>query len=94
MVFDAHNRAFAFLKGTCTRGIYDNMKTAGAFGRSDRRGCGRTCAGLLYSWPAASPGCCTMRSRPRPLRSTLLAAPFREKTDIFCESDRHDARTD
>ena len=28
MVFDAHDRAFAFLKGTCRRGIYDNMKTA------------------------------------------------------------------
>ena len=28
MVFDAHNRAFAFFKGTCMRGIYDNMKTA------------------------------------------------------------------
>ncbi|HEY2538378.1 MAG TPA: IS21 family transposase, partial [Stellaceae bacterium] len=28
MVFDAHNRAFAFFKGACTRGIYDNMKTA------------------------------------------------------------------
>ena len=28
MVFDAHNRGFAFFKGTCTRGIYDNMKTA------------------------------------------------------------------
>jgi transposase len=28
MVFDAHDRAFAFLKGTCQRGIYDNMKTA------------------------------------------------------------------
>lgn len=28
MVFDAHDRAFAFLKGACTRGIYDNMKTA------------------------------------------------------------------
>ena len=28
MVFDAHIRAFAFFKGTCTRGIYDNMKTA------------------------------------------------------------------
>jgi transposase len=28
MVFDAHNRAFAFFRGTCTRGIYDNMKTA------------------------------------------------------------------
>jgi transposase len=28
MVFDAHNRAFALFKGTCGRGIYDNMKTA------------------------------------------------------------------
>src|SRR5664279_1464415 len=28
MVFDAHERAFAFFKGGCTRGIYDNMKTA------------------------------------------------------------------
>jgi len=28
MVFDAHNRAFALFKGACTRGIYDNMKTA------------------------------------------------------------------
>ena len=28
MVFDAHERAFAFLKGACGRGIYDNIKTA------------------------------------------------------------------
>ncbi|MDX3806508.1 MAG: IS21 family transposase [Bosea sp. (in: a-proteobacteria)] len=28
MVFDAHDRAFVFFKGACTRGIYDNMKTA------------------------------------------------------------------
>jgi len=28
MVFDAHDRAFGFFRGTCTRGIYDNMKTA------------------------------------------------------------------
>jgi transposase len=28
MVFDAHERAFAFFKGACTHGIYDNMKTA------------------------------------------------------------------
>jgi hypothetical protein len=28
MVFDAHERAFALFKGACTRGIYDNMKTA------------------------------------------------------------------
>ena len=27
MVFDAHERAFAFFKGACRRGIYDNMKT-------------------------------------------------------------------
>lgn len=27
MVFDAHDCAFAFFKGTCTRGIYDSMKT-------------------------------------------------------------------
>jgi transposase len=28
MVFDAHDRAFALFKGTCSRDIYDNMKTA------------------------------------------------------------------
>lgn len=28
MVFDAHDKAFPFFRGTCTRGIYDNMKTA------------------------------------------------------------------
>ncbi len=28
MVFDAHDRAFAFFRGACTRGIYDNMQTA------------------------------------------------------------------
>jgi hypothetical protein len=30
MVFDAHSRAFAFFKGTCTRGIYDIAATLGA----------------------------------------------------------------
>ena len=28
MVFDAHDRAFGFFRGACTRSIYDNMKTA------------------------------------------------------------------
>jgi len=28
MVFDAHDRAFAFFKGACRRGLYDNLKTA------------------------------------------------------------------
>jgi hypothetical protein len=39
MVFDAHDRAFAFFKGTCRRGIYDNMRTAveAVFIGKDRR---------------------------------------------------------
>jgi transposase len=28
MLFDAHDKAFAFFRGACQRGIYDNMKTA------------------------------------------------------------------
>jgi transposase len=28
MVFDAHERAFAFFRGACSRGVYDNVKTA------------------------------------------------------------------
>ena len=39
MMFDAHARAFEFFKGACTRGIYDNMKTAveAVFVGKDRR---------------------------------------------------------
>jgi transposase len=39
MVFDAHARAFDFFEGACTRGIYDNMKTAveAVFVGKDRR---------------------------------------------------------
>ena len=39
MVFDAHERAFAFFKGVPRRGIYDNMKTAvdAVFVGKDRR---------------------------------------------------------
>jgi len=32
MVFDAHDQAFAFFKGTCERGIYDNLWTPPAQG--------------------------------------------------------------
>jgi transposase len=32
MVFDAHDRAFAFFKGACRRGIYDNLWTPPAQG--------------------------------------------------------------
>jgi transposase len=27
MVFDAHDKAFAFLGGACARGIYDNTRS-------------------------------------------------------------------
>jgi transposase len=47
MVFDVHDRAFALFKGTCGRGIYDNMKTAveTVFVGKDR----------LYCYPAHEP---------------------------------------
>jgi transposase len=32
MVFDAHERAFAFFKGACGRGVYDNLWTSPAQG--------------------------------------------------------------
>ncbi len=32
MVFDAHERGFAFFKGACRRGIYDNLWTSPAQG--------------------------------------------------------------
>ncbi len=57
-VFDAHDRAFAFFKGTCTRGIYDNMKTAvetifvAANGPTTGASC--RCVATIWSirWPA------------------------------------------
>ena len=52
MVFDAHNRAFAFFKGACTRGIYDNMKTAveAVFIGKDRQFNRR----FLRMWPSSA----------------------------------------
>jgi transposase len=39
MVFDAHDRAFAFFRGACTSGIYDNVMTTvdAIFIGTDRR---------------------------------------------------------
>ena len=33
MVFDAHDRAFAFFKAACTRGIYDSEADQGSIRR-------------------------------------------------------------
>ncbi len=51
MVFDAHERAFAFFKGACTRGIYDNLWTPplqGDFDEVSGAGCANL-SGLLRS---------------------------------------------
>ena len=62
MVFDAHDRAFAFFKGACTRGIYDNMKTAvvTVFVGKDRQYNRRflqMCAHHLVDRVACTPAC-------------------------------------
>ncbi len=62
MVFDAHDRAFAFFRGACQRGIYDNMKTAvetifvgreRAYNRRLPHRCARTTSSSR--WPARRP---------------------------------------
>jgi len=69
MVFDAHDRAFALFKGTCGRGIYDNMKTAvetvfvGKNRLYNRRFL-QMCSHYLVE-----PVACTPASRPSPVRA-------------------------
>ena len=60
MVFDAHDRAFAFFEGACSRGIYDNMSTAVdaiLVGKERRfnRGFQRMCSHHLVEPTACSP---------------------------------------
>ena len=61
MVFDAHERAFRFFGGACTRGIYDNMKTAvdAIFAGKERRFNRRfaqMCSHYLVEPVACTPG--------------------------------------
>src|SRR5271168_1419 len=68
MVFDAHDRAFAFFKGACTRGIYDNPGNcfASASGRPPWR---RSSPARTGSTIAASCKCArTTSSIPSPAR--------------------------
>lgn len=62
MVFDAHDKGFAFFKGACTRGIYDNMKTAvdaifvgkeRAYNRRFAQMCGHYLVGPVACTPAS-----------------------------------------
>jgi transposase len=67
MVFDAHERAFAFFKGACQRGIYDTspsirassgaarrLTTPGVTSRSSRASLGRFATALRSPSPAGS----------------------------------------
>jgi transposase len=61
MVFDAHDRAFAFFKGACRPGIYDNMRTAvdAVFVGKERafnHRFARMCAHYLVEPVACTPG--------------------------------------
>ena len=49
MVFDAHDKAFAFFGGACARGIYDNMKTAPAVRQWTRSRLARTGCSIAAS---------------------------------------------
>jgi transposase len=60
MVFDAHDKAFAFFRGACQRGIYDNMRTAvdAVFAGRERafnRRFGQMCSHYLVEPTACTP---------------------------------------
>jgi transposase len=82
MVFDAHDRAFAFYRGACARGIYDNMKTAveSVFVGKDRafnRRFLRMCSHYLVEPTACTPGFFRPRVRRGRHATNLLAWSWR-----------------
>ena len=52
MVFDAHERAFAFFRGACTRGVYDNMKTSSSARTGNTIAASSRCARIILSSPS------------------------------------------
>jgi hypothetical protein len=87
-VFDAHEQAFAFFRGTCRRGVYDNMRTAVAavFIGKDRqfaRGFLQHCAHYLFE-PTASrnPDRVTLFM----LRSQIRQEPVANRMNWFAAS--------
>src|SRR4051812_5374782 len=82
MVFDAHDRAFALFKGTCQRGIYDNMKTAveTVFVGRDRlynRRFLQMCSHYLVDPVACTPGQAGRRVRSRTKSGSFANASSR-----------------
>jgi transposase len=66
MVFDAHDRAFALFKGTCTRDVYDNMTTAveAVFSGKERH-CNRRLPYRCGATSLVSPSLARQRKRSR-----------------------------
>ena len=94
MVFDAHERAFAFFKGACGRGVYDNMKTAveTIFVGKDRQYNRRFLANVLASsrrarrlhagvWMGKGPSREPGRPRPRTLLHAAAAIQELRRTE-------------
>jgi transposase len=78
MVFDAHERAFAFFKGACGRGIYDNMKAAEAiFVGKDRQYNRRFLQ--MCSHHLVDPVACTPASAGRGVRHENQVGLVRER---------------
>jgi len=107
MVFDAHDRAFAFFGGGCARGIYDNMSTAidailvGKERRFNRR-FERMCSHHLVEPTACSPAAGWEKgqvenqvktSRDRFFKPRIHAADYDELNAILLERVVADARS-
>jgi transposase len=81
MVFDAHDTAFAFFKGACQRGIYDNMKTAvdAIYVGKDRafnRRFLQMCSHYLVEPTACTPGAAWEKGQVEKQVDNLRAAVF------------------
>jgi transposase len=98
MVFDAHDRAFALFKGTCGRGIYDNMKTAveAIFvgkGRLYNRRFMQMCSHYLVDPVACTPasGCVRALALTGRARAADKAGCRDRSSRSACSSSRHRA---
>ncbi|MDV7271925.1 IS21 family transposase [Thioclava sp. A2] len=107
MVFDAHNRAFAFFGGTCSRGIYDNMTTAvdailiGKARVFNKRFL-QMCSHFLIEPTACSPAAGwekgqvendVKNGRQRHFIPRLRVGSFEELNDLLAEQSLNHART-
>jgi hypothetical protein len=101
MVFAAHDRAFAFFKGACTRGIYDNIKTAvdtifvgreRAYNRRLLKLCSHYLVAPVACTPASVSKTCLVRLDNN--RYSVAARAVGRPVEIRAYADRIDVRQD